>query len=543
MLVAELARDPSLIVVQRDRVEEIMREQALQLSGRVADETAVRIGRLVGATVLITGSVTAIGDRIRLDAQLVGVEQGRVLGTAAVEGPLTMVPSVTRAFVTKVPELFRSADGRAEAAVHRELRPGMFTAAEANATGEVLSRQGRMFEALEAFERALAADPDNRTARSNYAGTIRMLSGAELLRTADGDMPPRDAQRKIKRIVERLVGNGVEAEIGPSRLEQQRDGAVTLRVPVRLRMAPSTVTTVVESVQAMGGVVRYPPGPDGSIAIKLSTVPDINREFVREIAEPRRVFVRLLSHDGRTVAVYSDMQGWRVSSWVSGADEQWVRIEGHKIVQGEAVVTGLTPQQASAVVSAQVTVDAVPRERTTVRLDVSEADPTREREETSSRSAHLEQKARSMIEQPALPDLASLRAMMAEAWNPPITERSWSQGHLPGNERTAVITLILEKGGRGVREAPRLAKSSGDNGFDLASLAAARHAVQRWLSESATESPQRQETQDPASWKTNDRSEWPALKVRTQFQLIKDVPALNLIGPQQAANAVQPITP
>lgn len=547
MLVAELARDPSLIVVQRDRVEEIIREQALQLSGRVADETAVRIGRLAGATVLITGSVTAIGDRIRMDAQLVGVEQGRVLGTAVVEGPLTSVPSVTRAFVSKVPKLFRSADGRTEAAVGREPRPGMFPSAEANAMGEALSRQGKTFEALDAFERALAADPDNRAARSNYAGTIRMLSGAELFRTEAGKVPLRDDQRKIDRIIERLIGNGIDAEVGPPRLEPLHDGTVTLRVPVRLRMTPSAATTVVESVQAMGGVVRYPPGRDGTIEIKLSAIPDVNREFVRAVAAPRRIFVRLLSREGRTVAVYSNMQEWRVSSWVSEVDEQWVRIESHRIVEGEAVVMGLTPQQASAVVSAQVTVDAVPHERASVRLDVTEADPARERRETSERPAHLDQKAfagpPSMTDQPALPDLASLRGMMEEAWNPPITERSWSQGYLPGNERTAVITLTLEKEDRGVREEPRLAKSSGDNGFDLASLAAARRAVQRWLAESATESSRRQETLAPTLGERKDRSEWPALKIRAQFHLVKDVPALNLIGPQEAASPLNPFTP
>jgi hypothetical protein len=45
------------LVVQRQRLEEVVKEQALQLSGRVADESTVRVGRLAGATVLVTGSV------------------------------------------------------------------------------------------------------------------------------------------------------------------------------------------------------------------------------------------------------------------------------------------------------------------------------------------------------------------------------------------------------------------------------------------------------------------------------------------------------
>ncbi|MER3424536.1 MAG: hypothetical protein C4293_16275, partial [Nitrospiraceae bacterium] len=221
MLVAELARNPSLIVVQRERLEEILREQTLQLSGRVADDTAVRIGRLTGATILVTGSIAAVGDRIRIDAQALGVEQGRVLGTAVVEGPLTSVPSITRAVVMKVSELFQPPDSRVGAAM--EPRPGMIPATIANATGEALSREGKMFQALEAFERALAADPDDRVARSNYANAIRTLSGAELLRAGDGEETLHDGQRTIRRIIERLIGNGLDAEVGLARRERLRD--------------------------------------------------------------------------------------------------------------------------------------------------------------------------------------------------------------------------------------------------------------------------------------------------------------------------------
>ena len=44
MLVAELAGHSSLTIVQRERVEEIIREQALQVSGRVSDHSTVKIG-------------------------------------------------------------------------------------------------------------------------------------------------------------------------------------------------------------------------------------------------------------------------------------------------------------------------------------------------------------------------------------------------------------------------------------------------------------------------------------------------------------------
>ena len=169
MLVGQLARNPSLLVVQREGMEEVIREQAFQLSGRVADESAVRVGRLTGATVLVTGSIAVMEGMLRLDAQVLNVEQGTVLGTAMAEGPLAAVQSVTRSLGKQVMELF---PGSAGEQVVKEEEGGAWESAKANQAGETLRRAGKMFEALEQFERALARHPDDPTLRSNYSKTV-----------------------------------------------------------------------------------------------------------------------------------------------------------------------------------------------------------------------------------------------------------------------------------------------------------------------------------------------------------------------------------
>ena len=75
MLVAELAGHSSLTIVQRERVEEIIREQALQVSGRVSDHSTVKIGRLIGANVVMTGRLIVVDALLRIDAQLISVEK------------------------------------------------------------------------------------------------------------------------------------------------------------------------------------------------------------------------------------------------------------------------------------------------------------------------------------------------------------------------------------------------------------------------------------------------------------------------------------
>ena len=88
MLITDLTQAPGLEVVQRERLEVVLREQSLQAAGRIEEKTAVRIGRLTGATVILLGSATRVGDTLRLDAHLLDVERGTVLGAASVDGRL-----------------------------------------------------------------------------------------------------------------------------------------------------------------------------------------------------------------------------------------------------------------------------------------------------------------------------------------------------------------------------------------------------------------------------------------------------------------------
>src|SRR5581483_9364290 len=95
-------RRPDLRLVERRDLDRVLKEQALSLSGRVADETAVRVGRLLGADTLLV---------IRLDGpalvdlvlepsaadlppvgcvlKLLAVETGEVLWTVAIQEPVS----------------------------------------------------------------------------------------------------------------------------------------------------------------------------------------------------------------------------------------------------------------------------------------------------------------------------------------------------------------------------------------------------------------------------------------------------------------------
>ncbi len=66
LLMTDLARSAQLVVVDRLRLDAVLREQQLALTGRVDEATAPRTGRLIGARTLVLGQVRD-GEGAQLD--------------------------------------------------------------------------------------------------------------------------------------------------------------------------------------------------------------------------------------------------------------------------------------------------------------------------------------------------------------------------------------------------------------------------------------------------------------------------------------------
>ena len=79
LLMTDLAQSKQLVVVERLRMDALLRELNLARSGRVDTATAPRVGRLIGARRLVVGSLTqAPGSRVRVDARIADVPTQQV---------------------------------------------------------------------------------------------------------------------------------------------------------------------------------------------------------------------------------------------------------------------------------------------------------------------------------------------------------------------------------------------------------------------------------------------------------------------------------
>lgn len=68
------------VIVDRSNLELIQQEMRHQLSGEVSDETALTIGKQLGAHTIVSGSVESFGDIFRLRIRAIAVESAAIQG-------------------------------------------------------------------------------------------------------------------------------------------------------------------------------------------------------------------------------------------------------------------------------------------------------------------------------------------------------------------------------------------------------------------------------------------------------------------------------
>ncbi len=169
-------------IVERERLRDIVREYDLQRSDLVDSQTAVKLGRLVAAHYILTGSFSEMKGELRIAVQVFSVERGVQLGAASIQGE-------TESFFTLEKKLFIKVIDFLEVMMNEEDRTRITSAVETrsvdaslmNYSGEMalaraqeLKRTGRtkdavglLQEARKKFSEALAYDPAYARARKN----------------------------------------------------------------------------------------------------------------------------------------------------------------------------------------------------------------------------------------------------------------------------------------------------------------------------------------------------------------------------------------
>jgi TolB-like protein len=78
-LEGDLSRSRDVVVVDRERLDAVLDERKLQMTGLTDSTSAREVGRMLSAEYIITGTVSEIGGWVRIDARVTSVATGRMV--------------------------------------------------------------------------------------------------------------------------------------------------------------------------------------------------------------------------------------------------------------------------------------------------------------------------------------------------------------------------------------------------------------------------------------------------------------------------------
>lgn len=81
--------DSGLGIVERSQLEQIFNELSLSLSGAIDNNSIKKVGELAGVDGMVIGSITNLGERLRINARMIDTETAFVYAAAATSIPKT----------------------------------------------------------------------------------------------------------------------------------------------------------------------------------------------------------------------------------------------------------------------------------------------------------------------------------------------------------------------------------------------------------------------------------------------------------------------
>ncbi len=116
-----LGRTQTFQVIERNQMESIMAEMGFQFSGACdTDECVVQVGRVLGASKMVAGSVSKVGSLYSLQIRIIDISTSRIEYTAFKDEPGGIEAVLTVAAEAVANELAANVSGRA---VQREQQP------------------------------------------------------------------------------------------------------------------------------------------------------------------------------------------------------------------------------------------------------------------------------------------------------------------------------------------------------------------------------------------------------------------------------------
>ena len=193
MMISDLSDVPSIQLVERERLSDITSELQLQQTRLVDPKTAASVGKLVGAEYVVTGAITALDPKVRLDTRVVNVETGKIVKAAEVTGE-------QKKFFDLQQKLSRELIKGLDVALSPEDSARLAQKQESERVDD-LKVQLDYSEALDLYDRKMYAE-----AAEKMAGVVREAPGSTLVHATYKVMADRAKQDAKQKTASKLKG-------------------------------------------------------------------------------------------------------------------------------------------------------------------------------------------------------------------------------------------------------------------------------------------------------------------------------------------------
>ena len=172
LLIIDLSMVESLKVVERTKMKELYDELGLSSTDLVDQDTAPRIGKLLGANSLITGAFTGLGNELwRIDPALGQVKAGKFETLESIEGQFLDFVQLEKQLVLQIVKgLDIELTKEEQSSILENVPTNSLQAFLAYSRGIDYTDKGMYTEATKEFETAISLDPNFNQAKDSLTG-------------------------------------------------------------------------------------------------------------------------------------------------------------------------------------------------------------------------------------------------------------------------------------------------------------------------------------------------------------------------------------
>src|SRR5262245_19254914 len=102
MMISDLSPVKEIRLLERDRMQDLLKEIDLQHTKYFDSTTSVKVGKMVGAEYVVVGAFAAVDPQMRIDTRVVRVATGEIVKTAQVTGDQNKFFDLEQALANKL---------------------------------------------------------------------------------------------------------------------------------------------------------------------------------------------------------------------------------------------------------------------------------------------------------------------------------------------------------------------------------------------------------------------------------------------------------